>query len=182
MPKRLPAVEQSPPPANDTATPTITHYQEVAAQLSKALQDAQRLIPTFAPAHSTTTQFVRKYQSFPDSLLLSAIAAVETSAELQQTGKFDVADARDTLQFVEAFRPCVDQLAVLCRHLKITIAARRATSQASALQIYDIAKGIGRDASSADVAAHVLNMKRDVRRGRRRHRSKPQPEPQPQTP
>jgi len=179
MSKRMSAAEQSPTP-NDGPTPTVTHYQEVAAQLSQALLAAQRLIPTFAPAHPTTTQFVRKYRSFPDTLLLSAIAAVETSAQLQQTGKFDVGDARDTLQFVEAFRPCVDQLDVLVRDMKFTIAARRATALASALQLYDIAKGIGRDASSADVAAHALNMKRDVWRGRRHH-NRTQPEPQPQT-
>jgi hypothetical protein len=33
-----------------------------------------------------------------------------------------------------------------------------------ALQIYDIAQGIARDPRSADVAAHVANMKRDLGR------------------
>ena len=149
-------------------TPTVTHYQEVAVQLKKALSEAQALIPTFAPAHAVTKEFVQKYQSFPDPVIGTAIAAVEGSAELQRIGKFNILEARDTQQFIEAFRSCIDQTEVLLRDMKFTVAARKANVIAEALQLYEIAKGLGRDPDSADVAAHAQNLRRDIRRGRSR--------------
>ena len=165
------------PLETETPTPTVTHYQEVAAQLRKALNDAQALIPTFAPAHPATKESVRKYQSFPDTLIGTAIAAVEGSAELQRVGKFDVVEARDVQQFIEAFRSCIDQADVLLRDMKFTVAARKANVIAEALQLYDIAKGLGRDPDSADVAAHAHNLRRDIHRGRPRHRAAKTPPP-----
>ena len=48
-----------------------------------------------------------------------------------------------------------------------TIASRKASLAADSLQIYDLAKGLARDPDSADIAAVVANMKRDLgKRGR----------------
>ena len=75
------------PLETETPTPTVTHYQEVAAQLRKALNDAQALIPAFAPAHPATKELVRKYQSFPDTLIGTAIAAVEGAPSSSASGR-----------------------------------------------------------------------------------------------
>ena len=51
--------------------------------------------------------------------------------------------------------------------LKFTMASRKASLAADALQIYSIAKGIARDPGAAVVASLVQNLKRDLgRRGR----------------
>ena len=81
--------------------------------------------------------------------------------------KLDVTAARDTLQFIDAFRPIQDKVTAFANSLKFTMASRKASLAADALQIYSIAKGIARDPGAAAVASLVANLKRDLgRRGR----------------
>jgi hypothetical protein len=80
--------------------------------------------------------------------------------------KLDVTAARDTLQFLEAFRPVLDRIRALADSLEFTMKSRRASLTADALQIYAIAKAVGRDPRGAAVASHVEHLKRDLgRRG-----------------
>ncbi len=153
-------------PAN-TPTPTVTHYQQLADQFSKALDDLAAIVPQLEASHATTANFVRSHLNVPTEFLATAIAAVEEVPELQNVNKLDVVSARDTLQFIEAFRPVQDKLTAFANTLKFTMASRKATLAADALQIYSIAKGIARDPGSAAVVSLVANLKRDLgRRGR----------------
>jgi hypothetical protein len=156
-----------------TLTPTVTYYQQVATQVSVALNQALSLITSFAAPHTSTTGFVRSHRSIPTEFIATAIAAVESTPELQSVKKFDVNEARDVLQFVDAFRPIVDLIDSLARDLRFTVDARKAKVAADALQIYDIAKGVARDPDSAPLQTHLQNMKRDLGRSRPRHRVKP---------
>jgi hypothetical protein len=173
-----------PPTSPDTGpTPTVTHYQQVAFQVSATLNAAAALIASFESPHSSTLGFVRSHQAIPTDFIATAITAVEATAELQSVNKFDVTEARDVLQFMEAFRPVVDQLEALRRDLQFTIDARKAKVAADGLQIYAIAKGVARDPSSAAVLAHISNLKRDLGRARPKSRvPAPSPTPSPAAP
>lgn len=59
--------------------------------------------------------------------------------------------ARDTLQFVEVFRPVVDRLNAFTRSLQFTMSSRRAALASQALQVYFIARGLTRDVGSASL-------------------------------
>ena len=168
--------EATEPPAADV-TPTITHYQQLATRLSAAVTALIAEIPRFESNHTATTDFVKAHKRFAPDFIATVLAAVESNPELQRLQKFDVTEARDTLQFIEAFRPLVDQVDALARDLRFTMDARKAAVAADGLQIYAIAKGIARDPSSAMVAAHVLNMKRDIRRKRSKARITATPAP-----
>lgn len=77
----VPQVPADPvPPAQ---TPTITHYQQIAANLAKAIDDMLVLIPSFAEAHPDTTTFVNRHQNVPLQFIATAAAAVEANPELQ---------------------------------------------------------------------------------------------------
>jgi hypothetical protein len=153
-----------PVPGNAPVTPTVTHYEEVAKQLSAALNAAMGQIPAFEPKHDATAKFVQSHSGFPNDFIATVLAAVEADPQLQNVNKFDVTEARDTLQYLEAFRPVIDQLDALRANLKFTCNARKARVVADGLQIYEIAKGLGRDPGSASVASHAKNMKRDLKR------------------
>lgn len=160
-------------------TPTTTHYQEVAAALSATLTTALSQIPSFEVSHPATVKFVRAHQGFPNDFIATVLAAVEADPQLQNVKKFDVVEARDTLQFLEAFRPVIQQAEAFLATLKFTCASRKARVVADGLQTYVIAQGIGRDPGSATVASYASNMKRELKRNRRRART---PDPQaPQT-
>jgi hypothetical protein len=145
-------------------TPTTTHYQEVAKQLSAAFTATMAQIPMFEPKHVATAKFVQVHSGFPNDFIATVLAAVEADPQLQNLNKFNVVEARDTLQFLEAFRPVIDQVDALLANLRFTCAARKANVVADGLQIYYIAKGLGRDPGSASVASHAKNMKRDLNR------------------
>ena len=161
------AAEGTTPDPASTPSPTVTHYQQLADQFSKALDDIAAIIPKLESTHAATANFVRSHLNVPTEFLATAIAAVEQVPELQNVNKLDVAAARDTLQFIEAFRPVQDKVTAFASSLKFTMASRKATLAADALQIYSIAKGVARDPGSAGVASIVANLKRDLgRRGR----------------
>jgi len=159
--------------------PTTTHYQEVAAALLATITTAFSQIPSFEVSHPTTVKFVRSHQSFPNDFIATVLAAVAADPQLQNVNKFDVVEARDTLQFLEAFRPVIAQAEALLATLKFTCASRKARVIADGLQIYMIAKGISRDPGSAAVASYAENMKRDLKRsGRKAKPANPTPAPQ----
>src|SRR4051812_16784728 len=166
------AAAAAPPPdgtpdPTTTPTPTITHYQQLADDFSKALDQIASIIPNLEIAHPATANFVRSHLNVPTAFLATAIAAVEQTPALQHIDKLDIATARDTLQFIEAFRPIQDRIVALASSVKFTMDSRKALLAADALQIYDIAKGIARDPGAAAVHSLVANLKRDLgRRGR----------------
>lgn len=147
-------------------TPTTTHYQELADALIKQIDQLTAGIPKLQPSHELTAKYVSRRQNVPDEFLKTTIAAVEQSAELQAAQRLDPVDARDTLQFIDAFIPVLDRIAAFAKDLRHTIRSRRAVLGNDALQIYAIAKGFARSADSAAVESHVNNMSRDLGRTR----------------
>jgi len=188
-PNQITAAAEAPPTTGTTdptptPTPTVTFYQKLADDFSKALDEITAIIPKLEITHPATANFVRSHLNVPTEFLATAIAAVEQTPELQGTGKLDVTAARDTLQFIEAFRPVQDKVTAFANSLKFTMASRKATLAADALQVYSIAKGIARDPGAAAVASLVSNLKRDLgRRGRPKGSvaaaAKPAPAPAP---
>src|SRR5205085_9912093 len=184
------AVDQPPPGVNEVpappanGTPTVTHYQQLADDFSKALDEIAAIIPKLEAQHPATANFVRSHLNVPTEFLATAIAAVEQTPALQGVEKLDVTAARDTLQFIEAFRPVQDKVTAFANSLKFTMASRKASLAADALQIYSIAKGVARDPGAASVASLVSNLKRDLgRRGRpKSSAAAPKPAPQPTPP
>jgi|GEM_PF-121429 hypothetical protein len=179
----VPQVPADPvPPAQ---TPTITHYQQIALNLAKAVDDMLALIPSFVEAHPDTTAFVRTHQNVPLTFIATAVAAVEANPELQG-GTFDATEARDTLQFIDAFRPMADLLSAAAKNLTFSINSRKANAGNGALEVYAIAKRVARNPLSTTVASHVGNLKRDLgRRGPRKGKpapGTPTPVPVPGTP
>ena len=104
-------VPQAPQPDPVPAqTPTITHYQQVAENLAKAINDMLAIVPTFVEAHPDTKAFVNRHQNVPLQFIATAVAAVEANPQLQGAGSFDITKARDALQFIDSFRPMEDLL------------------------------------------------------------------------
>jgi hypothetical protein len=154
------------PSALDTPSPTITHYQQVAAQFMSALDEISQIIPKLEAIHVSTASLVRARLNIPNAFLATVTAAVEQVPELQALQKLDVNSARDTLQFLEAFRPVRDKVDAFATNLKYTMDSRKAKLATESLVTYDVAKGLSRDPNSAIIGSHVLNMKRDLgRRG-----------------
>jgi hypothetical protein len=173
----VPQVPADPVPV--VQTPTITHYQQIAANLAKAIDDMLALIPSLVEPHPSTTGFVRSHQNVPLQFIATAIAEVEANPALQGAGIFDVTEARDALQFIDAFRPMADRLNAAAKNLTFSIDTRRANASTGALQVYAVAKGVARVPQNTAVASHVGNLKRDLGKARGTNRKKVTPTPDP---
>lgn len=157
--------------------PVTNPYQELANELTAVFKNAVTRIPHFEAKHRTISKFVRTYSKYPNSFLVTVLGAVSADPALRQVNKFDVDNTVDVFRYQEAFVPLADLLFTLAADLKFSCDARKAKPVAEGLQIYAIAKGLGRDAGSASVAAHVENMKRDLNRFGRKTKTKEAPKP-----
>ena len=146
-------------------SPTVTEMDKIAEQVRAAVEAVAELIPRLERPHSSTRKRVRAHRTVPREFIASMIAAVEQVEELQIVQKFDVGDARETLQFIDAFRPIADQLAALTAALRFTMEWRKARVVEAGLQTYDIARGLARDEEHSPLTAHLPVLKRDLRRG-----------------
>ena len=132
-----------------------------------ALDEIAQIIPKLEAIHVSTANLVRSRLNVPNEFLATVTAAVEQVPELQAIQKLDVNAARDTIQFLEAFRPVRDKVDAFAKNLKYTMDSRKAKLATDSLLTYDVAKGLARDPNSATIASLVANMKRDLgRRGR----------------
>jgi hypothetical protein len=156
-------------------TPTVTHYQQLASAVMVAIDDLATIMPPLEQRHFSTADFARTHVNISNDFLATVISAVEQTPDLQMVNKLDVTLGRDTLQFLEAFRPVFDKVTAFRKNLGFTMMARKADLVASTLQIYDIAKGMSRDANSAALSSHVENMKRDLGRARPSRKAKAAP-------
>ena len=148
----------------DPDTPTVTEMDRIAEQVRAAVEAVAALIPKLERPHPLTRKRVRAHRTVPRAFIVSMIAAVEQLEELRAVRKFDVDDAREALQFIDAFRPIADQLAALASALRFTLESRKARVVAAGLQTYDIARGLARDQDVTPLTAHLDNLKRDLRR------------------
>jgi hypothetical protein len=169
-PKRLTAGADAPTDGTTTPaiplSPTVTRYQQLADEFMAGLDTLAAIIPKLELKHATTSNFVKGHQNIPNAFLASSIATVEQNADLHGLKKLDVPASRDALQFIEAFRSVSDKVNAFGANLDFTLRSRKAALAVTALQIYDIAKGMARDPGGAPLAAHVEHMKRDLNRRR----------------
>jgi hypothetical protein len=107
-------------------TATITEMDRIAEQVAAAVEAVSTLIPRLERPHPSTRGRIRAHRTVPREFVVSMIAAVEQLEELRVVRKFDVDDARETLQFIDAFRPIADQLAALTDALRFTLESRKA--------------------------------------------------------
>ena len=150
------------PAADPQASPIA--IEDIAKQVINGLAALTRLIPTFVPKHEENKAFVRRFQAFSIESIRSMIAAIQANPELNSANKLDVEQSRADLQYLDAFRTVVDATEEFRNNVRFTYSARKARAVNPVLQTYAIGKGIGRDAGSAGVAAHLENVKRDLRK------------------
>lgn len=177
-PLRQAVQEASSNPAAE-ATPTTTHYRQLAAKVSAVLSEAAAQMPDLESSHPATIPSVRANKSVPPEFMATVSAAVEGDPELQQLrGFFDPTGALDAQQYDDAFRPVAIQAGKLARDINFSIDARKARSASSALAVYAFARRVARNPSKTSIHALAQLMKRDLGRTRPKART-PEAAPSP---
>jgi hypothetical protein len=169
----------SPTAPAETPPAVLTEFDVAAAKVSEGLNALIPLMPEWEPKHPETEAFVKRFSSFSVSVISGVIAAVESNPELAKVGKFNVDKARRGLQCLTALRKTVDDAEEFSTNARFTYSSVKAREMFDALQMYQIIKGIGRDPSSAGVAAHAKLIKRGLRAKPRAKPAKKAPAPAP---
>jgi hypothetical protein len=174
-----PAVTGSPVP--DSPGTAVTPYEQLAASVRKALTDLRAMVPDAERGRGMSPQFVRAHVNVPTASLKTVYNVVAATPSLQAVGKYRLQTNRDTLQFLDAFQPVMDDVVANLKEMKRIVDSRKAALVVESLQIYAIAQGIIRDPLETVLALHVENMRRDLRRkgGRKKKKTAPGPPPAP---
>jgi hypothetical protein len=151
-------------PAVAPAEPVLTHYQQLAGDYIKALEQMAVILPQLEEAQVAVAKYTRGQLAYSEQFCATVIGAVEQTPELRAIGKLDPAAARNILQFLEGFKPVLDKGAAFVKNVQFTYNSQKATLVGQALQVYQIAKNMARDKRSPELMAHVANMKRDLKR------------------
>lgn len=158
-------------------TPTVTHYQEVAATFIAMFDQNVATIPHLQSKHASTKNFVLGHLNVPDKFITTAIDSVELNPELQNVNRLDVAAARDMLQYNEAMRLVRDRVKAFYDDLQYTMNSKKAHVVSGALQIYDVAQGLSRHPNSGPLTYVVSNLRQAF--GSRGRKKKVESEPPP---
>ncbi len=163
-----PAVDPQTPPS-----PTITFYQQLAAQLSASVTQTIEQIPGY---HDDLSGLAKKSRRQVTSDFISmTVTAVEASEELTGVKQLDPLKTRDSEQFSDAFQPLADLLTSVARRLELMIKAKDLKSGRGALAIYSIAQRLAKNPNNTHLAVHVANLKAEL--NRKRHSKKPKATP-----
>ncbi len=152
----------------------------LAAELLGVLNDFAARIPGLSSPHKSTGPSVRRHRTIPKTFMRSAIFTTEQFESLQATGALGIAAARETLQFVDAFKPVLDKLKTLTQDMGFTIELKTSEVSDAALRIYGVARILSRDPASGDLGGHAAILKKHLGRKGGRKKKPPQdgtPEP-----
>ena len=153
-------------PPVSPVTPTVTHYQQLAADFINALDQISTIIPQLEAAEIAVAKFTRGQLGIPEKFCATAINAVEQVPELRAFSTLDPTNGHDILQFINAFGAVRDKALKFAGDLKFTFDSRKAGLAAKSLQVYALAKALVRDKRNPKphIEPHVENMKRDLAR------------------
>ena len=167
----------TPPTPITQVPPTLTRYQQIATELFADLQTIRGKLPELEAPHPETTRFVTSMRSVPREFVDTMVGQVQQIPEYQSANRLDVPNSQNSLQLVDGIRPFADALRVLLSAVDNTVDVNYARVANSALQMYQIAKGLARDLNAPHIASSVKILREALGRTRGRRTSEPQPNP-----
>jgi hypothetical protein len=131
----------------------------IAADVNRLIDEIIATIPDLESPHPLNSKDARAARTVSRDFLIRLIDATEELPDLEEFGFLHPEEAREVLQFIDAFRPIADRLEVLLKTLKHTMAARKAKIAIAAMNTYMMAKRYARKRQNAALSPHVENLR-----------------------
>lgn len=162
---------------NET-TPNQT-YRDGAQTLVEQIRAFRQQIPKLqVPEPGRTRRNLASAASVPPEFIELASVTVRNSAALVRAGA-DPEQSRDLMSYAEAYGPVADELESLAYFVRHSVAAAKNQAGSNALTTYALAQRLARRPETADLAPHVADMRRLLKRGRKAKAESPQTPPAP---
>ena len=152
-----------------------TSHTEGAKALIEKIRALRAEIPNFVIATPEESKKLATVAGLTDAFVESASVYIQTSPELEGAAGTKPATMRDRHGFAVAYEPAVPEAFAFARSLAHTCRVARAEAGASALDIYAFARRRAKRKNGAELAPHVEDMRRKLKRGRRKATSEPAP-------
>ncbi len=164
----------------EPSSPTITFYEQLAEQLSAAVEQTIVQIPGYNDDLSGVPKTARRLVT--PQFIAMTVAATKSSEELTGVKQIDINQTRDDAQFSDAFQPLADLLRGFIRRVDLMMRVKDVRAGRSALAIYNIARRLTLNSNNTKLAVHVANLKAELKRRRTKKTATTAPAPLPQTP
>lgn len=166
------------------ATTTNDQYRDGAQTLIAQIRAFRQQIPKLQiPEPGRTRRNLVAAATLPPEFIELTSVTVRNSAALTRAGA-DPDQSRDLTSYAEAYGPVADELESLAHFVRHSVAMAKNTVGSDALTTYALATRLARRPETADLAPHVADMRRLLKRTRKAKAQAPAPTPTPtqQTP
>jgi hypothetical protein len=158
-------------------TPTVTHYQQQAIELTATLDSFRGSIPGLERASAEMKAFVKRKKRIRQPFVKAAVGSLSASPDLQGLKQVSSDQSTDDQQYIAAMNPLAMTVINLGRDLQLTVQVREARLATTAQVVYAVARGLALNRGSEAVVPFLETMKRS-----RTRRPKASKEPEPPSP
>jgi hypothetical protein len=149
------------------ATTTNEQYREGAQTLIAQIRTFRQQIPKLQiPEPGQTRRNLTNAASVPPEFIELTSVMVRNSAALARAGA-DPDQTSDLMSYAEAYGPVADELESLAYFVRHSVATAKNEAGSDALTTYALAQRLARRRATADLAPHVADMRRLLKRTRK---------------
>jgi len=150
-----------------TTTPTTAVHEETANAMLVQLRELAQSVPGFAYTPRERRRRINAAASLRDDFLHAVAVACDASPQLATASQISGNELRHGISFAQAYRSVADELQLLAKGLRDTVAERRNDIGQRALRAYNIAKRMNRPEDREVLVPHLATMARMLNRGRK---------------
>lgn len=147
---------------SDASEPRRIDFERFAKEIIADLDAVSAKIETLERWEFESEDAMRAYVNVPETFLHSTVALVQDTPTLRELNRLDVADGRETLEYLAAFASVYNRTDALRTRVKLNMKSRKTRLAAQAMQIYALAKTLARDGKNPGLAAHLEVLAHDL--------------------
>jgi hypothetical protein len=144
-------------------------YAAAAAEVNKALDTIDAIVPKFLGMQENSPEFVRRRRNVPLTLVQKAIVAAEQNRTVHPL--FDIADARASLEFENHFRAIQVRMNAGARDLGLSLDRSLMLLGRVTRQFYVVAKSVVEHLGASESLAEYIESMKAALPQAKRHQS-----------
>lgn len=154
---------------------------EAARALLAQIRGLQTSVNGFTFSRTPDPRSLNSAASVPAQFLEAVAVALDASPHLISSSKVEPAELRSAAIFTTAFTPVAEELELMARAVRHTLAIQRNRAGKLALHVYALAKTLNRPSDRQVLMPHVANMSRALGKTKRKPESADVEPPPPKT-
>lgn len=144
----------------------IADFEQFSAALLIQMRQIAQSINGFGFITTARRHAIANSASVPDAFLKSTAIVCDAQPELGISAGITSEELRKVIDFTRAFNSVADELELLARGLRDTVAEQRFSVADRALHVYALAKTFNRPGARVMLMPHLKTLKRDLGRSR----------------